>query len=217
MRFREHVVRTSISILTTFFKKVNINIWLSLSISIFHLHASCFYRIILLYYSKLYHTLLERVFSMSKAMWGLEKLDLFDNLNPMELQEITKIANKVFLHKGDIITDKDDKSRNVFVLINGSVEIISLKGVPLYRVSKGEVFGELAMLSTIQRSAVAVAREESWVIVINMNHLEHLGEEYPDIYTKVTKNLVFGLGVKLARANKLIELLKEELMKAIKK
>lgn len=154
---------------------------------------------------------------MSKAMWGLEKLDLFDNLNPMELQEITKIANKVFFHKGDIITDKDDKSRNVFVLIDGSVEIFSLKGVPLYRVSKGEVFGELAMLSTIQRSAVAVAREESWVMVMNMNHLEHLGEEYPDIYTKVTKNLVFGLGIKLTRANKLIELLKEELTKAIKK
>jgi CRP/FNR family transcriptional regulator, cyclic AMP receptor protein len=154
---------------------------------------------------------------MSKALWGLEKLDLFDNLNPMELQEITKISNKVFFHKGDIITDKDDKSRNVYVLIEGNVEIFSLKGVPLYRVSKGEIFGELAILSTIQRSAVAVAREESWVIVINMNHLEHLGEEHPNIYTKVTKNLVLGLGVKLARANKLIELLKEELMKAIKK
>jgi len=154
---------------------------------------------------------------MSKAMWGLDKLDLFASLNPMELQEIMKIANKVFFHKGDIITDRDNKTRDVFVLVDGSVDIVSLKGVPLYRVSKGEVFGELAMISTIKRSAVAVAREESWVVVLNMNHLEHLGEEYPDIYTKVTKNLVLSLGVKLTRANKLIELLKEELTKAIKK
>ena len=154
---------------------------------------------------------------MSKAIWGLEKLDLFNNLNPMELQEITKIANKVFYHKGSIITDKDNKSRDVFVLVDGSIDIVSLKGVPLYRISKGEVFGELAMISSIQRSAVAVSREDSWVVVLNINHLEHLGEEYPDIYSKVTKNLVHSLGVKLARANKLIELLKEELTKAIKK
>jgi len=154
---------------------------------------------------------------MAKAMWGLEKLDLFAGLNPMELQEITKIANKVFFHKGDLISDKTNQSRDVYVLVDGSVDIVSLKGVPLYRISKGEVFGELAMLNAIQRSAVAVAREDSWVVILNMNHLEHLGEEYPDIYNKVTKNLVHGLGVKLARANKLIELLKEELTKAIKK
>ena len=154
---------------------------------------------------------------MSKAMWGLDKLDLFATLNPMELQEIAKIANKVFYHKGDIITDRDNKSRDVYVLIEGSVDIVSFKGVPLYRASKGEVFGELAMINSIKRSAVAIAREDSWVLILNMNHLEHLGEEYPEIYSKISINLVQSLGIKLARANKLIELLKEELTKALKK
>ena len=154
---------------------------------------------------------------MSKAIWGQGKFDLFNNLNPMELQELTKIVNKVCFQKGDIITDQDNKSRDVYVLMEGSVNIISLKGIPLYRVTKGEAFGELAMIGGIQRTAVAVAREESWVLIVNMNHLESLGEEYPEIYSKITKNLVRSIGIKLARANKLIELLKEELTKAIKK
>lgn len=154
---------------------------------------------------------------MSKAIWGLEKLELFNNLNPMELQEVVKIANKVCYRKGDVISDKDNKSRDVYVLTEGSVDIVSLNGVPLYRISKGEIFGEFAMISSIKRTAAAVAREDTWVIVLNMNHIERLGEEHPEIHNKITKNLVYSLGVKLARANKLIELLKSELTKALKK
>lgn len=154
---------------------------------------------------------------MSKAIWGLEKLELFNNLNPMELQEVIKIANKVNYRKGDVISDKDNKSRDVYVLTEGSIDIVSLNGVPLYRISKGEIFGEFAMISSIKRTAAAVAREDSWVIVLNMNHIERLGEENPEIFNKITQNLVYSLGVKLARANKLIELLKSELTKALKK
>ncbi|MFC1573744.1 cyclic nucleotide-binding domain-containing protein [Candidatus Latescibacterota bacterium] len=154
---------------------------------------------------------------MAKAIWGREKLDLLKSLNPMELQEFTKIAHKVCFHKGDIITDQDTNSRDVYVLIEGRVDIISLKGIPLYRVTKGESFGELAMIGGIQRTAVAVAREESWVFIVNMKHLESLGDEFPDIYVKISKSLVKSIGIKLARANKLIELLKDELTKAIKK
>ncbi|MCE5249317.1 cyclic nucleotide-binding domain-containing protein [bacterium] len=154
---------------------------------------------------------------MAKAVWGLEKINLFKDLNPMELQEIMKIINKVCFQKGDVITDRDNQTREVYVLVEGSVDIVSLKGIPLYRVSKGEAFGELAMINTIKRTALAVAREESWIVVLNINHLERLGEEHPEVYNKISKNLVYSLGIKLARANMLIELLKAELTKALRK
>lgn len=153
---------------------------------------------------------------MSKAAWGLDKFDLFKGLNAMEIQEVAKISNKVHFNKNDIIASETDFTRDIFVLIDGSVEIISLNGVPLYRISSGEIFGELALVPNIKRTAVALSREDSWVLVMNINHLEKLGEEYPDIYKKISKNLVTSLGTKLARANKLIELLKTELSKALK-
>ena len=153
---------------------------------------------------------------MTKSVWGFEKFDLCKGLNAMEIQEISKISNKICYQKGDIITDVNNKSRDVFVLIEGHVDITSLHGVSLYRVSNGEIFGELAMVSNVKRSAVAIAREESWVLIININHLEALGEEYPEIYGKVHENIVHSLGIKLARANKLIELLKTELTKSLK-
>jgi signal-transduction protein with cAMP-binding, CBS, and nucleotidyltransferase domain len=151
------------------------------------------------------------------ALWGLEKFELFKGLNPGEIQAIGKIVNKVMYNKDDIITDEKNKSRDVFVLVNGRVDIVSLNGIPLYRISNGETFGELAIVPSLKRTAIAAAREDSWVLIINMNHLESFGAENPDTFRKISTNLVNSLGVKLARANKLIELLKTELAKSLKK
>jgi CRP-like cAMP-binding protein len=153
---------------------------------------------------------------MSKVAWGLDRFDLCKGLNAMEIQEIAKISKKVHFNKNEIIASETDATRDIFVLIVGSVEIISLNGVPLYRISSGESFGELALVPNIKRTAKAFSLEDSWILVLNMNHLEKLGEEYPDIYKKVANNLVISLGTKLARANKLIEILKTELGKALK-
>jgi len=153
---------------------------------------------------------------MSKALWGLEKFDLFKGLNPNELQEISKIIVKTRFQRGDIITDQTSKSRDVFVLINGRVDIVSVNGYPLYRIANGEIFGELALVSNLKRTAVAIAREDSWVLVMNINHLESFGIENPHVYTMVNANIINSLGIKLARANKLIELLKAELTKTQK-
>ena len=153
---------------------------------------------------------------MAKAIWGLEKFSLFKGLNPNEIQSISQIVSKVPYKKGDIITDQSSKSRDVYILIEGRVDIISLNGIQLYRISSGETFGELAMVPNLKRTAVAVAREDSWIIVLNINHLESFSNEYPEIYENVSKNIVNSLGIKLARANKLIELLKTELTKNLR-
>ena len=154
---------------------------------------------------------------MGKALWGLEKFDLFKGLNASEIQEISKIINKIPFNKGDIITDQSSKSRDVYVLVDGRVDIVSLNGIPLYRISNGEIFGELGLVPNLKRTAIAVARKDSIILIVNIKHLESFGEENPEIYTKVTTNIVNSLGIKLARANKLIELLKTELTKSLRK
>jgi len=153
---------------------------------------------------------------LTKALWGLDRLDLFRGLNALELQEIAKITNTVRYASGETVTDSGGESRDVYVLLDGNVDIISLNGVPLYRIAPGETFGELALLSNLRRTACALSRDDSWILILNIGHLEKLGEVHPDIYKKVSGNLVRSLGIKLARANKLIELLKTELSKVMR-
>ncbi len=151
---------------------------------------------------------------MAKA-YRLEKLDICRHLNAMEVQQVNKISTKAFFAKGSYITSADSQAREVYVLIEGQVDILSPNGISLYRVQSGEMFGELAVAPGVKRSASAVARDDCWVLVLSINHLEALGEESPEVYRKVSQNIVQSLGVKLARANKLIELLKSELNKAL--
>jgi CRP-like cAMP-binding protein len=154
---------------------------------------------------------------MTKAIWGLDQFDLFSGLNPNEIQNLSQIVVKKTFRTGDIITDQASKSRDVYILVKGRIDIVSLNGVQLYRVTQGEAFGELALITKLKRTAVAVAREDCIVLVLNINLLETFGEEYPDIYQKVTDNIIDSLGIKLARANKMIELLKTELAKTMRK
>ncbi len=153
---------------------------------------------------------------MSKAIWGLEKFSLFNGLTANDIQAVTQITEKVIYEKGDIITDQISKSPNLFLLIEGNVDIISPSGMQLYRIAAGETFGELALAEHLKRTAIAVARTKSVILVLNMNYLDSLGQEYPEVYKTLTKNIVNSLGVKLARANKLIELLKTEIAKNVK-
>ena len=154
---------------------------------------------------------------MSKAIWGLETFSLFKGLNPTEVQSVSPIVTKRSYHPGDIITDQNSKSRDVYILLNGRVDIISLGGMPLYRISNGEAFGELALINGLKRTAIAVSRDESIVLQLNISMLESFGEEHPAIYRIISGNIVTSLGIKLARANKMIELLKTELEKTIRK
>lgn len=154
---------------------------------------------------------------MAKAIWGLDKFAMFKGLNPGEIQQISSIITKNFHTRGDIITDDASRSRDVYTLIEGRVDIMSLNGVPLYRIAPGETFGELALVPNLKRTAVAVAREDSWTLVMNIGHLEAFGNEYPDIYRTINQNIVNSLGLKLARANKLIELLKGEVARTARK
>ena len=66
---------------------------------------------------------------MAKAIWGLEKFNLFKEITATDIQSITQIANKRTYEKGDIITDPNSKSRDLFLLIDGKVDIISPRGI----------------------------------------------------------------------------------------
>ncbi len=160
---------------------------------------------------------LSRIIVMAKAIWGLERFSLFKGLTANDIQTITQIANKTTYEKGDIITDQNSKARDLYLLIEGKVDIISPNGIQLYRITTGETFGELALTKNIKRTAIAVAREKSVLLVLSMNHLESFGIEYPGIYKILSDNIVNSLGIKLALENKLIELLKSEIIKNLKK
>lgn len=154
---------------------------------------------------------------MHKPAVGLDQCDLFTDLNPMELQEVTKLTTKTSYHPGDVIAELDNDIPEIFVVLYGTVDIVSLKGVSLYHASTGEMFGESAAVRGLRKTGRAVAREECQVLSLPLNHLDNIGIENPGIVKAIEKNIMHSLAVRLARMQKLVELLKSELARAVKR
>ena len=142
---------------------------------------------------------------MFESVWDVKSLSLFNGLNPVQVHNIIEIAQKEEYKKNTVITRYGEKSREIFILIKGKVEVLSPRGVSLYFIKEKEMFGEIGFVSGLERNATVVAREDSKVLMINHNLLENVSNTDPDIKNVLLQNMVTSLGEKLTHANNRIE------------
>ncbi len=80
-------------------------------------------------------------------------------------KDITKIYQK-----GDIIIKEGDHGSEMFIIKEGSVDVIKGKGdntITLTTLKRGDFFGEMSILEDVFRSATVIAKEETHLIVLN--------------------------------------------------
>ena len=95
--------------------------------------------------------------------------------------------------KGDVIFREGDKADNLYVISEGRVEITRGKkdsGFVVSELGKGEFFGEMCILLTHRRSATAIAKEDSTLMIYPADELENLITTRPAIGTHIIETLV---------------------------
>jgi len=83
-------------------------------------------------------------------------------------KDITKEFNK-----GDIIIKEGDPGREMYIIKSGSVDVIKSDGereIILATLSRGDFFGEMAILENVYRTATVKARETSRLIVLTTGY-----------------------------------------------
>ncbi len=94
-------------------------------------------------------------------MVELESVELFHGLSPEELQGLRRIARERQFALGTQILREGDMGDGVYVIKEGMVEIVHLAGKEVRHVfsqlGPGEIFGEMAVIEGLPRSAAAVA------------------------------------------------------------
>jgi len=85
--------------------------------------------------------------------------------------------------KGDIVFEQDSEGDELFVVISGSVEILQKQNnrfKALVTLGKGEIFGEMALVERIPRTARAVAVEDTTqLIVVDQPRFVYLVSQQP--------------------------------------
>jgi len=115
-------------------------------------------------------------------IWYLENIDVTNIFCPNKLGSDTTGHERTKYKKGDYIFQAEDYADKIFFLNQGRVKIGSYndtgKEITKAILSKGEVFGELAIVKQGKRGDFAIAMEETDCCVIHVKDMQNLLREH---------------------------------------
>lgn len=119
----------------------------------------------------------------------LKQTSLFGDLDALELDAIAAICRKRVVPKGSIIFYADDPGNACYIVVEGKVKIVINSGDGREHIlgilNPLDLFGEMSLIDGHERSATAIAVEESNVLTIQREEFLKLLREYPGIPLKL--------------------------------
>lgn len=110
---------------------------------------------------------------------------LFSQLDPADLDRITKLVVERYFSDDQIIFQQGQEGSSMLALLHGRVRISTLsedgKELILNMIEPGQVFGEIALIDGKRRSANATAVGECTLLVIHRSDFIPLLRHNPDI------------------------------------
>ncbi len=126
----------------------------------------------------------------------VESVELFDGIEFRNCIKIMAMGLQSKIRIGDVIFQKGDIGREMYVLLKGRIEIIDETPEgdrTLAVLVSGETFGEMALFERKERSAKAVAVDECIVLVLDEEKIQKL------LAKAVAIRLLFNLAKMISR------------------
>jgi len=126
----------------------------------------------------------------------VESIELFDGIEFRNCIKIMAMGLQSKIRIGDIIFEKGDLGREMYVLLQGRVEIIDETADgnrTLAVLGPGETFGEMALFERKERSAKALAMDSCILLTLDEEKIEKL------LTKAVAIRLLFNLAKMLSR------------------
>jgi CRP/FNR family transcriptional regulator, cyclic AMP receptor protein len=114
----------------------------------------------------------------------IKRVPLFANCSKHELEEIAHIADEIDLSAGKEMTKEGSRGREFFVLLEGDADVTK-DGQSINKLSAGDFFGEIALVSDTPRTATVTATSAVRALVITDRSFRRLLDESPEIQRKV--------------------------------
>lgn len=139
----------------------------------------------------------------------LKQCDIFYQFTPTQLELVANLCEEVTFQKDDLIFKENSGSKELYVIIQGEVDIIvdpSLVGTleegvenrVIATLRRGQSFGEVALVDEGLRSASACAiQKDTRLFIIPRDKLIMLCDTYPQLGYRLMYNLAADLAMKI--------------------
>lgn len=126
---------------------------------------------------------------------------VLDGLDEAAIRKLTAKGFMLKVSDGTLVTKAGYGEREMYVLLDGTLEVLSASGQRLQVLGRGDLFGEIAFFRDDgKRTASVRAVSDCHLLVLRRHFLEELGKSDPDLALQLHFNLGRLLAERLVRA-----------------
>lgn len=120
----------------------------------------------------------------------LRSIEIFQPLSDDDLLDLATLLKLENYHRGFPVIQKGDPASNLFILISGRVEVMDEDGVTLAEMRRGDVFGEMSLLSGDSVTTTIMAMEPCQIAALSQKNFRHVLNRFPALQVFFYKLLV---------------------------
>jgi hypothetical protein len=117
----------------------------------------------------------------------LERTPLFKGGDELLLDSVIKSLYTISAARGEIIIQKGDMGKEMYLICRGEVEVIDGAGHVVATLKDGDFFGEAALLMSSPRTATIRARTQCDFFVLNRTDFSRILRDHPQFLDAVQK------------------------------
>ncbi len=116
---------------------------------------------------------------LEKFYGPLRRLDLFESLDDDSLVDMTLLLELKAIPNDKLVIKKDEPGLNLYVILSGKVAVMGDDGERIAKLGKGQIFGEMSLLSgePISRSIHTIA--DTKVAMMSRKNFQYVMKKYP--------------------------------------
>ena len=116
---------------------------------------------------------------------------LMDGVDREDIEALLEVGHKVFFASGESIFDTGDKADAMYVVLDGEAQVYV--GGRFHRLTRGTVFGEMALVAPDRRMATVRAVEPMHVLKVYADDFRSLLLDRPPIALSMLRTLALRL------------------------
>ena len=148
---------------------------------------------------------------------SLKAIPLFQKLSKRDISTLTNIIHNRNYLAGEYVFYQGDPGIGLYIIRDGQVSVVreneSGEKIKLASITKGDFFGELALVDGEKRSASAVAEQDCRLAVIFKPDLDEYIEKYPRNGIKILQGIAEIAALRLRTMNEEYFSLHNEILK----
>lgn len=119
----------------------------------------------------------------------LGNFSIFRSLDDYHLRDIISVLKLQKYPKGAIVIKKGDPAKNLYIILSGAVDVLDDNGSRFSTLRKGEVFGEMSLISGDAVGATIKVAEDATIVFIEGRDFKGVLNKFSSVQTYLTRIL----------------------------